>query len=167
MPPLVQVVDQVQRVADGAAEPVESMHHDDIALAGVSQQYLQPGPLGGGPGLLVQPRLPRNDAGADPGEADSGNAGGGAEQWTDHAAAVLTRNGFYILAAVGGLPLIGILFGLLGTIAAVIIGGGGGGINSSPAGRASTTNWPAARASSRADGFHLRHLRVNAPVTRT
>jgi hypothetical protein len=50
---LVQVVDQVQGVADGAAESVEGVHHDDIAAAGVAEQGLQSGAVGGGPGLLV------------------------------------------------------------------------------------------------------------------
>ncbi|MFZ2175516.1 MAG: RDD family protein, partial [Rhodococcus sp. (in: high G+C Gram-positive bacteria)] len=41
----------------------------------------------------------------------------------------LIRNSFYILSALGSLPFIGLLFGLLGTIAAIVIGVT---INSSP-----------------------------------
>ena len=48
-----QVVDQVQGVAHGAAEPVQGVHHDHVPVAGVAEQGAQPGPVGGGSGLLV------------------------------------------------------------------------------------------------------------------
>ncbi|MEU2001153.1 RDD family protein [Rhodococcus sp. NPDC019627] len=41
----------------------------------------------------------------------------------------LIRNSFYVLSALGGLPLIGLVFGLLGAVAAIVIGVT---INSSP-----------------------------------
>ena len=34
----------------------------------------------------------------------------------------LTRNGFYVLSALGGFPLLGFLVGLLGVVAAIVIG---------------------------------------------
>jgi hypothetical protein len=48
-----QVVDQVQRVAHGAPEPVEGVHHDHVLGAGVTEQRPQARPVGGRAGLLV------------------------------------------------------------------------------------------------------------------
>ncbi len=60
---LCELVDQVESVADGAAEPVQGVHHDHIAVAGVGQRRLQPGPVGRGTGLLVQVDPLRRDPG--------------------------------------------------------------------------------------------------------
>jgi hypothetical protein len=48
-----QLVDQVEGVAHGAAKTVEGMHDEDVPGAGVVERGAQPGPVGGGAGLLV------------------------------------------------------------------------------------------------------------------
>jgi len=60
---LGELVDEVKGVADGAAEPVQGVHHDHVAVAGVLQRRLQPGPVGRGTGLLVQVDPLRRDPG--------------------------------------------------------------------------------------------------------
>jgi len=52
--PLGELVDEVEGVADGATEPVQGVHHDHVAVAGVRQCRPQPGPVRRGTGLLVQ-----------------------------------------------------------------------------------------------------------------
>ena len=47
-------MDEIEGVADGAAEPVEGVHDGDVAVAGVGQGGAQAGPVGGGAGLLVE-----------------------------------------------------------------------------------------------------------------
>lgn len=51
-----ELVDQVEGVADGAAESVQGVHDDDVPGAGVAERRLQPGPRGGRSraGLLVE-----------------------------------------------------------------------------------------------------------------
>ncbi len=51
---LGKLVDQVQRVPHGAAQAVQGVHHDHVTGAGVVKQGREPGPVGGGAGLLVQ-----------------------------------------------------------------------------------------------------------------
>ena len=41
-----EVVDQVEGVSDGAAETVQGVHHDHVAVPGVLERSLQPGPVG-------------------------------------------------------------------------------------------------------------------------
>jgi hypothetical protein len=50
---LGQLVDQVQRVAHGATEPVQGVHHDHIPAAGIVEQCAQSEAVGGRPGVLV------------------------------------------------------------------------------------------------------------------
>jgi hypothetical protein len=38
-------VDEVEDFAEVAAEPVEGMHHDGVAVAGVLEQFGQAGPV--------------------------------------------------------------------------------------------------------------------------
>lgn len=52
-PPRREVVDHVQRVADGSAEAIEGVHDDDIALARVRENLSQARPVGRRAGLLV------------------------------------------------------------------------------------------------------------------
>jgi hypothetical protein len=47
-------VDQVERVAHGAPEPVERVHDDHVAVAGVGDELSQPGAIDGRAGLLVE-----------------------------------------------------------------------------------------------------------------
>jgi hypothetical protein len=44
---LGQLVDQVQRVAHGATEPVQGVHHDHIPAAGLVEPCAQSGAVGG------------------------------------------------------------------------------------------------------------------------
>jgi hypothetical protein len=46
-------VDQVQRVAHGAPEPVERVYDDHVALAGVGDQLAQSGAIDSRAGFLV------------------------------------------------------------------------------------------------------------------
>lgn len=48
-----QVVDQVQRLAQVPAEPVERVHDDGVALAGIVEQRRETITLRGGAALLV------------------------------------------------------------------------------------------------------------------
>ena len=48
-----EVVDEVEHLAQVAAEPVEGVHHDRVAGPGVAQQLVQAVPVDGGAGLLV------------------------------------------------------------------------------------------------------------------
>ncbi len=50
---LVQVVDEVEDLAEVAADPVEGVDDDRVAGPGVGQQLLEAVPLGGGAGFLV------------------------------------------------------------------------------------------------------------------
>ncbi|ALC07206.1 hypothetical protein CDES_14530 (plasmid) [Corynebacterium deserti GIMN1.010] len=50
---LLKVMDQVQRVPDGAAQPVEGVDDDDISRAGLLKGLLESGAVGGGSGFLV------------------------------------------------------------------------------------------------------------------
>jgi len=60
---LGELVDEVEGVADGAAEPVQGVHDDHVAVAGVGQRRLEPGAVGGGTGLLIQVDPLRRDSG--------------------------------------------------------------------------------------------------------
>jgi hypothetical protein len=46
-------VDEVEDLAEITAEPVEGVHHDRVAAAGILEHLDQAGPGGGGAGLLV------------------------------------------------------------------------------------------------------------------
>lgn len=48
-----QVVDEVQGVPDGAAQPIQGAHDDHVAIAGLVQGLVESGPVGGGSGFLI------------------------------------------------------------------------------------------------------------------
>lgn len=48
-----QVVDEVQGVPDGAAQPIQGVHDDHVAIAGLVQGLVESGPVGGGSGFLI------------------------------------------------------------------------------------------------------------------
>lgn len=50
---LLKIMDQVESVPDGAAQPVEGVNDDDITRAGLLEGLLKSGPISGGSGFLV------------------------------------------------------------------------------------------------------------------
>jgi len=50
-----EVVDEVEDLAEVAADPVQGVHDDRVAGAGVAEQLVQAVPVGGRAGLLVGP----------------------------------------------------------------------------------------------------------------
>ena len=48
-----QVVDEVQGVPGGAAQPIQGVHDDHVAIAGLVQGLVESGPVGGGSGFLI------------------------------------------------------------------------------------------------------------------
>jgi hypothetical protein len=58
-----ELVDEVEGVSHGAAEAIEGVHDDHVAVAGVLQRRLEAGAVGGGSRLLVQVDPLRRDPG--------------------------------------------------------------------------------------------------------
>jgi hypothetical protein len=57
-----QVVDEVQGVPEGAAQPVQGVHHNHVPLAGLVEGFTKSGTVCGGPGFFVQIDVPGGDA---------------------------------------------------------------------------------------------------------
>jgi hypothetical protein len=60
---LRQIVDEVQHLAEVAADPVEGVDHDGVAGPGIGQQLVESVPVDGCTGLLVDVDPPVADAG--------------------------------------------------------------------------------------------------------
>jgi hypothetical protein len=67
-----ELVDEVQRVANGSPEAVEGVYDDDVAFPGVGDDVTQAGTVGGGAGLLVD----ANPVAGDPDLLERGRSAG-------------------------------------------------------------------------------------------